>query len=440
MMPLPLDIEDVSELADAELVDALRLVSVLRNRVAALELALVGEAASRSTDRPAEESIARAHGCRNVTEFLQRTTLTPARRARSLVRLSEALRPSITLTGEAIPAKCPAVADSIASGAISPESATLITDLIQKSTAAHPDDLQAAEEALVGAASYSPDGETSVGGAVHADQLRVMCNVWHEALDPDGAEPNEEEILRRRAVNLSAERRGLVSISGQLLPEVAATLARLFDAIGNPRASSNAASVESVVESERTGEQKRHDMLASILNVASRSSEMPTQGGAPITVVIQTTAEDMESGDRPGLLQDHEGTLTPVSSHSVRHGACSGAVQYIRQNRSGRILEISTAERVFTANQRRAISVRDGSCVIPGCHTPPTWCEVHHVTPHSTGGKTHTDNGVLLCYFHHRTIDTNGWEISMVEGVPRVNPPPWIRRHPKWPDLPHCAA
>jgi hypothetical protein len=73
----------------------------------------------------------------------------------------------------------------------------------------------------------------------------------------------------------------------------------------------------------------------------------------------------------------------------------------------GRIIGISTTDRVFTVHQRRAIIARDKECLIPGCHVPGSWCEIHHVTEHSRGGPTHTDNGVPLCWWHHRRLGTS---------------------------------
>ncbi|WP_460572313.1 HNH endonuclease signature motif containing protein [Humibacter soli] len=78
------------------------------------------------------------------------------------------------------------------------------------------------------------------------------------------------------------------------------------------------------------------------------------------------------------------------------------------------------------------MAARDGGCAIPGCRIPASWCEVHHVQEHSRGGPTHTDNGVTLCWFHHRTINTNGWAIRMRHGVPHVQAPGWIDPTRQW--------
>jgi hypothetical protein len=78
------------------------------------------------------------------------------------------------------------------------------------------------------------------------------------------------------------------------------------------------------------------------------------------------------------------------------------------------------------------ITARDGGCIIPGCDCPPQWTEVHHVTPWQTGGETHVSNGVLLCWYHHHTINTAGWRIRMVAGLPQVKAPHWIDPTGKW--------
>jgi hypothetical protein len=107
-------------------------------------------------------------------------------------------------------------------------------------------------------------------------------------------------------------------------------------------------------------------------------------------------------------------------------------IQRVRIDRAGRIRSLGTEERVFNRHQRRAIALRDGACIIPGCAVPAGWCEIHHVEDHALGGPTHTDNGVLLCWYHHRHLDTSGWIIRMNMGVPEVRAPNWIDSHPRW--------
>lgn len=102
---------------------------------------------------------------------------------------------------------------------------------------------------------------------------------------------------------------------------------------------------------------------------------------------------------------------------------CAGGIQRVLFDEDGRIVAIGTSSRIFNALQRRAITLRDGGCVIPGCTIPATWCEVHHVREHADGGPTHTDNGVLLCWFHHRTLHLSEWVIRMNHGIPKSAAP-----------------
>lgn len=107
-------------------------------------------------------------------------------------------------------------------------------------------------------------------------------------------------------------------------------------------------------------------------------------------------------------------------------------IQRVTSTAEGRIVAIGVEERVFNRHQRRAIAHRDGSCIIPACGTPAGWCEIHHVTEHARGGPTHTDNGVLLCWYHHRFLDTIGWDIRMNAGVPEVKAPAWHGTDHRW--------
>lgn len=179
----------------------------------------------------------------------------------------------------------------------------------------------------------------------------------------------------------------------------------------------------------RTPDQQRHDILAGIFDMASRSSEVPTIGGAAPTVLVSVRASDFERGRGAGYL---DGIDAPLSMTTVKQFACTGGIQTVVLNENGTIVRLGTEQRVFNRQQRRAITVRDGGCIIPGCRVPASWCEIHHVDPAENNGPTHTDNGVLLCWFHHRTIDTSGWEIRMVRGAPQVKAPPWIDRAGSW--------
>ncbi|HEY9477731.1 MAG TPA: HNH endonuclease signature motif containing protein, partial [Microbacteriaceae bacterium] len=177
----------------------------------------------------------------------------------------------------------------------------------------------------------------------------------------------------------------------------------------------------------RSWGQQRHDVFAGIVDTAARALDMPLLGGAAPVVAVAVTQENLETGEGCGFIGD-----TPISMAAVRQFVCTGGMQKIVFDQDGRILQLGTRERIFTAQQRKAVILRDGQCCTPGCHMPGILSEIHHVDPAAGGGPTHTDNGMVLCWFHHRMLGTSGWEFRMVNGLPEVKYPPWLDDSGKW--------
>jgi hypothetical protein len=92
---------------------------------------------------------------------------------------------------------------------------------------------------------------------------------------------------------------------------------------------------------------------------------------------------------------------------------------------SGTVLDVGYARRLATPAQRKALAVRDGGCVVPGCAKPAEWCEAHHVIGWAAGGRTDLDNLALLCSRHHTAVHAGVWRIRMRDGIPWLIPPRW---------------
>ena len=174
-----------------------------------------------------------------------------------------------------------------------------------------------------------------------------------------------------------------------------------------------------------------NDAFAGILAAAAASADTPTLGGAAPTLVVTVSESQLDRADGVAFVDGPDGEV-PVPAASARHIGCHGTIHRVALGANGAIKSLQVTDRVFAWWQRRAIATRDGGCVIPGCRVRAAWCEVHHVVEHSRGGPTDTDNGVLLCWHHHRTIETSGWEIRMVDGVPQVRAPGWIDARRPW--------
>lgn len=419
--------------ADDELLANAGALEALGRVVDAHRVAVAGEIAERSRIELGDQRLSTRKGCRSAVELLERVTQVSGFEARRRITLGSATRVRDGFAGEPGEARFPAIASALASGDVGADAAAaIIRELDRTRPYADPTRLAAAEQALVDEATGSGDRSPV---RCTADEVRVQAQAWAMFLDPDGAEPNDERAMRRRGFRIGRTARdGLIPVTGELMPEVAAKLTRLFDAHLSPRVGGAFQSDEDharAAESgeDRTPDQQRHDVLAAIVDTAARSGEHPTIGGAAPTVLVSVRASDLASGRG---VAHADGIDTPISLRAARHMICTGGTQTIAFDDTGRIIRLGSPERCFTAHQRRAIILRDGGCIIPGCTIPAAWTEIHHVTAHTDGGPTHPDNGVLLCWFHHRTIDTSGWIIRMARGVPYVRPPRWLDPTGTW--------
>ena len=438
-------------LPDAERMNVLRVAGDAFRRV---------EAVIVETTASADPDFSHSFGCRGQNELLQRVLRVDVGGATRVGKAADAVRRQISVSsGERLRARYPALREAMLDGVIGVTGLLAAITPIDK--AAHRfgrDVLLKADAALADYARGgrdTADGDEDVAGTDEGEaappatpeDLRQFAQVLAMVLDPDGAEPSEQGARHQRFVTIGRLKDGLHAIRGNLLPDVAAQLQAIIDAQCNPKTegppmpgvqfqpSEDAPEGnqpgdpgESESFDRRSAGQKRHDALAAALGIAARHEEMPTLGGASPTLVVHVDAKDVAAGTGWATIA---GSHAPVGLHVAAHTACTGAIQRVLFD-EGRIVGISVTDRIFPVHQRRAILARDRECLIPGCHVPASWCEIHHVVEHARGGPTHTDNGVALCWWHHRSLDTSGWEIRMNAGTPEIRGPAWWDPQEKW--------
>jgi hypothetical protein len=434
---------------DERLLAAIGVAARISRRAEAVLMDGAAEVEYRATVPPGEERISNRYGCRNASELVQRVTRVSSRSAASLLTAGRAIvRDVAPSSGETLPAEYPAVRAEVAAGRVGVDGVLAVVGPLAGITlAAGTGARLAADEEL--AAVIRGEG-VDAGPPPCADDLRALATVWAAYLDQDGAEPRETAAIRKRGITLGVCRDGLVPLRGNLLPEVAGQLQLVFDSILNPKAddaesvapgprfgeslpsaehaSSGEAPSDDVAE-HRTRTQRQHDAFATAMFKVAGSGALPALGGTAPTLVVSVRAEDLRGGRGYAHI---DGIDEPVSLTFARQIACAGAVQRVLSDERDRIVAIETSDRVFTHHQRKALALRDGGCLIPGCRVAASWCEIHHVTEHAKGGATHTDNGVLLCWWHHRTLDQGMWGIRMNRGIPEVRGPKWWDPSARW--------
>ena len=194
-------VQEVPALGDDALVAAMAAIENLGRTVDALRVAVAAEAAERSRPVLGSDRLSAKHGCRTAYELIARVTQITERTAVQRCRIGAGIRSRQTLTGDALPAKFPAVAEAMGDGEIGVDAAAVIISCLGAvENRAEPVLLEAAEHALVGCLLGV---DTATGEAITpftADQTRVQALQWQAALDPDGVKGREEQAMLERGI------------------------------------------------------------------------------------------------------------------------------------------------------------------------------------------------------------------------------------------------
>jgi hypothetical protein len=110
-----------------------------------------------------------------------------------------------------------------------------------------------------------------------------------------------------------------------------------------------------------------------------------------------------------------------LTAATIRRLACDANIIPMILGSEGEILDQGRAVRTVTNGQRRALEVRDGGCVWPGCSTPPSDCDAHHVKHWADHGPTDLANLALACHTHHRLIHEGGYQLWKRTEAPGFN-------------------
>jgi hypothetical protein len=323
--------------------------------------------------------------------------------AKARVERARDLGPRRALSGQVLEPIFPQVAEAVRAGELSARHAEVITACIDRiSAVAHPA-TTVAEGFLVEAARHE-----------NPRQLAATARLLLARLDPDGLEPRDRELERRRGFTLRKRADGSSEATGRLTPEVTALWETVFDSLATPVPADD-------LPDQRSPAQRRHDALADAATRLLRSDTLPTAGGAPVTVLARTTMAELAEGAGVAITGHGE----QLSVATLLQMAADAQVIPVVCADTGGVLAYGRSRRLASATQRLALAARDGGCCFPGCNRPAAWAEVHHIREWQDGGRTDIENMCLLCRYHHRHFERCGWEVVMIDDLPHWIPPAW---------------
>ncbi|WP_375385298.1 DUF222 domain-containing protein [uncultured Microbacterium sp.] len=384
-----------------------------RRHLDAVHARVAAEIARESRPELGGDGLAKRAGFRTPATLIAATVGTSTGDAARLVAVGEATAPRMTLTGQTAPARHPFVAEALTASRIGVHAAAAIVSLLDRiGPRVAAAELDRAEQLL-----------TEQAAGLATDQLAKVLLRAEAHLDPDGAEPREDELRTHRGLMFREDRTGALVIEGRFDPESGAPVKAAIESLVTG-AIRRRAPGDSDIDS-RTIAQLQADALTDICRHALGCGEtsLPL---ATTTVVVRIDLEDLETGRGFGTI---DGIAQPVSAGTVRRMAASGNIIACVLGGDSEILDWGRAKRLFTPAQRLALVERDGGCAF--CGLPPGFTEGHHIRWwERDAGPTDLDNGILLCTRCHHRIHSDGWEIR-IEGTgiqARVwfHPPAWL--------------
>jgi hypothetical protein len=389
---------ELAVLASAQVTALLADLEVQRRRLEAVDQLVVAEIDQRGL----AGDYARATTAQLLTQLLR---VSPGEAAARVGRARD-LGPRRGLSGEPLDPIVPIAAAAVADGEISSAHVGVIVKCLDEIPPSLAYEVSPVAEGML------------VEAARHEDpaQLRKTAALLLARIDPDGAEPRDDEIERRREFGLQKHRDGSATPTGRFTAEVTAMWEAVFDSLAAPQSSSDGGA------DTRTGGQRRHDAAAEVLQRVLRSGTLPETGGVPVTVLIRTSLADLR--DRSGVAVTAGGAAISIGTMLDMSGEAT--LLSVVCSDTGGVLSYGRERRLASRGQRLALAARDGGCAFPGCDRPAAWTEVHHIKDWLYGGCTDIANMCLLCRYHHRHFAAAGWEVFISGALPWWRPPSWI--------------
>ena len=272
---------------------------------------------------------------------------------------------------------------------------------------------------------------------MNTEQAFKRARRVRDDLDAAGILAREKQARDDTTWSLWRRADGMVTLHALLPPEQGETWLATYDALTSPRRGGvrfvdpeRAVWAQSVKDDPRTLDQIAADSFTQLLKLGADADPNTLFGGRrPVVRVIVTER------DRPvtapatlpaptasfGYL---EGNPAPVSGETISRHLCDTGYLGILFDQAGQPLNVGRDQRLFTADQRQGLAVRDGGCRWPGCEQPPSWTEAHHIENwRADQGLSNIDQAMLLCAPHHLLLHNRHWKILLRDGLYWLQPP-----------------
>ncbi|ORB27939.1 HNH endonuclease signature motif containing protein [Mycolicibacterium parafortuitum] len=351
------------------------------------------------------ETTAREMGAKSWKDVLRIRWRISASEANRRLTEAAVLAPRPSVTGPTLPPLLPATAVAQSRGLINPEHVEVIRKAVDK--------LPAWVDAVTREQFEVDLVRTAVG--VGPKEVKDAAELTLFLLDQDGPEPDDTERARKRGVTKHKQRAdGMIDLTATLTPEAWAVLEVLFAKYAAPGmcnpadpqpCTSGTPSQAQIDGDDRSLAQRQHDALIAVGRIALMSGELGKLNGLPVSIIIRTTLQDLES--RAGVGTTGGGTRMPIKD-VIRMGGHANHYLAVFDKATGSALDLFRTKRIATPEQRIMLIARDGGCTKPCCPVGAYGTQVHHVVSDwARGGLTNINDLGLACPPDNRSVNNN---------------------------------
>jgi hypothetical protein len=148
-------------------------------------------------------------------------------------------------------------------------------------------------------------------------------------------------------------------------------------------------------------EQRRAHGLVAISRYFLDHADLPHQRHGRPTIVV-TLDVDTLAAQAGGTARLDSGAY--LTGDAARRLACDAGIIRMITDPDSMPLDVGRRTRSISPAQARAVIHRDQHCAFEGCTAPPWACDIHHLDPWSTGGRTDLARLRLGCWHHHHLL------------------------------------
>ncbi len=313
-------------------------------------------------------------------------------------RMSTRAANSVAKTAAGL-AEMPKLAESLASGAITVEHATVAVGAAAKTSAEQVDD------------ELSKLAETS-----SVDVFTEQSRRWVNRNQPDDGAERYQEQRNSRLLKHWINEEGMGVLLAELDPvsyqQAIKALNAEYDRLWRDDGGRDGSP-----DDVRKPQQRLADAFVALLTDVGRRGP----GSARMQLIAVADIERLRADNPTGVAEIVGGEALPQTV--LERLMCTAAVTGVVFDGKGQPIWVGRTHRHATEAQVKAIIARDRHCTGKDCTAGPERCEIHHIVPWEQGGLTDIDTMCLACpHCHHNIHDRDYIVIKTNTGYKIINP------------------